>query len=248
MVAPALVLAGAKAAKMIPKIAGGLKAVGGFLGNSGAVGDVLGNFGNASNILNATGLPYWREAKNDQAIAKAYQNYLNGITGKMSSDLESRAEKYDNKLQGMSSEAEPQFTSEANMQLPELGQLVQDISDENAEAQRQNRRQVQAELAQQGVRGGQAAILGNRATGELDRNLQRDINQTVYDEARNRQNSRLDYYSQKALAPWKTRASAYASSMAGANNALSNAQSDVYANAYNRAMANYGRTQRKGMF
>ena len=125
-------------------------------------------------------------------VAKAYQAYLNGITNKMQGDLEARAEKYDTKLQNQFNEAEPQFQQEANTQLPELTQLVQDIADQSAEAQRQNQRQINATLAQQGVRGGQAAILANRATGELNRDLQRDINQSVYNEAANRQNSRFN--------------------------------------------------------
>ena len=174
------------------------------------------------------------------AIAyQAYQDYLQNLANQMGQALEQRAEKYDTKLQDQFNEAEPQYQQEANTQLAELGQVVQDISDESAEAQRQNQRQINASLAQQGVRGGQAAILANRATGELNRDLQRDINQTVYDEARNRQHSRLNYYGQKALTPWLTMSNAYGNSMVGANDALSEAQGKVYLNAYNNAMSSY---------
>lgn len=182
-------------------------------------------------------------------IAQAYQNYLNGIVGDMGNQLEARAEKYDQKLQNQFNEAEPQYLQEAYTQLPELQQLITDIANQSAEAQRQNQRQINASLAQQGVRGGQASILANRATGELNRNLQRDINQTAYNEAANRQKSRLSYYSDKALTPWKTMSNAYGQSMVGANNALSGAQANVYANAYNNAMANFGSANRKkGLF
>jgi len=182
-------------------------------------------------------------------LAQAYQAYLNGITDKMGNELEQRAEKYDQKLQDQFNEAEPQYQEEANTQLPELQQLITDIANNSAEAQRQNQRQINASLAQQGVRGGQAAILANRATGELNRDLQRDINQTVYNEAANRQNSRLDYYSNKALTPWKTMSEAYGNSMVGANNALSKAQGNTYERAYATAMANFGNTQKKkGLF
>ena len=182
---------------------------------------------------------------------RAYQGYLNGIANRMASELEARAEKYDQKLQNQFNEAEPQYQEEAGTQLPELQQLVEDIANQSAEAQRQNQRQINASLAQQGVRGGQAAILANRATGELNRDLQRDINQTVYDEAANRQNSRLGYYSQKALTPWKAMSDAYSQSMVGANNALSNAQGAVYGNqngsgAMNLAMKNYKNTIKTG--
>lgn len=234
-------------------------------------------------------------AKNTRKAYENYLNYLNGISSSMKSDLEGRAEKYDQKLQAMAGaleekmlaqpgeyedklqallyDAEPQYLKEANTQLGELEQLNKDIVAQSADAQRQNRRQIQAELAQQGVRGGQAAILANRATGELNRDLQRDINQNIYNEAINRQNSRLGYTQTKALYPYQALAgaygnsfnnanqnisnayansytnannalsNAYGSSLLGANNSLSNAQANVYANAYNNAMNSYLGTQ-----
>ena len=206
------------------------------------------------NLLNVGGkglsfLGGYLGGRADNKAAQAYQAYLDGISSDMANQLTARADKYDTKLQNQFNEAEPQYLNEAYTQLPELTQLVTDIANQSAEAQRQNQRQINASLAQQGVRGGQAAILANRATGELNRDLQRDINQTVYNEAANRQNSRLNYYGQKALTPWQTMSNAYGNSMVGANNALSQAQGNVYANAYNRAMANYGNTQKKkGLF
>lgn len=194
------------------------------------------------------GLKKINNSMNDKANAKAYQSYLNGIIGDMANQLEARAENYDQKLQNQFNEAEPQYLQEANTQLPELQQLITDIANESAEAQRQNQRQINASLAQQGVRGGQAGILANRATGELNRNLQRDINQTAYNEAANRQQSRLNYYSQKALTPWSAMSSAYGQSMVDANKYLSEAQGYTYKNAYNRAMGNYGNTNRKNFF
>ena len=181
-----------------------------------------------------------------ESYRNAYQNYLNylmGIANKMSSELEARAEKYDTKLQDQFNEAEPQFQQEANTALPELAKLQQDTLDQNTEAQRLNRRQIEATMARQGIRGGQAGILENRALGEQARDAQRDVNQLAYNEALNRQNSRLGYYSKKALSPWTTMSNAYGNSMVGANNALSNAQGDVYAKAYDNAMGNYIKTQ-----
>ena len=220
-----------------------------LLGSTGAAGiggsSGLGSLGAS---LGVKALLALNNALNEKANAKAYQNYLSGVTGDMQRQLEGRAEKYDTKLQNQFNEAEPQYLSEAYTQLPELTQLVDDIANQSAEAQRQNRRQINANLAQQGVRGGQAGILANRATGELNRDLQRDINQTVYNEAANRQNSRLNYFGDKALTPWKTMSGAYGSSMTGANNVLSGAQAGIYANAYNRMMDNYGNTNRKNVF
>lgn len=178
----------------------------------------------------------------DTNVAKAYQTYLNQIAKKMAQQLAARADNYDTKLQNQFNEAEPQFQQESTTQLAELQPLIEDITNQSTEAQRQNQRQINASLAQQGVRGGQAAILANRATGELNRDLQRDINKTIYDEAANRQQSRLNYYGQKAMTPWSTMSGAYGNSMTGANNALSGAQANNYERAYNYAMNNYKNT------
>ena len=255
MAIPVIAAAAAKAAPLIAKAIPALKglgsSLGGIFGGGSAGGGIFGNMGGLGSALfsGSNFLGNMRSDKGDAEVAQAYQNYLNGITGKMQNELEQRAEKYDQKLQNQFNEAEPQYIDEANTQLPELQQLIQDIAEQSAEAQRQNRRQVNANLAMQGVRGGQAGILANRATGELNRNLQRDINQAAYNEAANRQQSRLGYYSQKALTPWSAMSNAYGQSMVGANNALSNAQGTTYANAYNRAMSNYGNTQKKsGLF
>ena len=223
-----------------------------LLGKATNVADIFSNWasGSGKNLLNfgGKGLNYLGGligGNQETSVAKAYQDYLNGVAGDMQNQLGARADKYDNKLQGQFNQAEPQFQAEAYTQLPELGQLVEDIANQSAEAQRQNQRQINASLARQGVRGGQAAILANRATGELNRDLQRDINKTIYDEAANRQSARLDYYGKKALTPWTTMSSAYGNSMVGANNALSDAQGFTYKNAYNRAMENFGSANKK---
>ena len=216
MAIPAAVLAAGTALKGL----GGK--IGGALGTLGSGGILDGILGAGTNLINNAAL----------------ENYANKLASEMANGLEGRAEKYDQKLQNQFNEAEPQYQQEANTQLPELQQLVSDIANQSAEAQRQNQRQINATLAQQGVRGGQAGILANRATGELNRDLQRDINQTVYNEAANRQNSRLNYYSNKAATPWGTMSQAYGNSMIGANNALSNAQGEVFKNAYNTALKN----------
>lgn len=206
------------------------------------------NWGNTMGSGMSNIFDKYSEQRDNSVNAQAYQNYLNylnGVASSMKDDLEGRADKYDTKLQDLYSSNIDKFDTEANTQLAELGQLVDDISQQGAEAQRQNRRQVQAELAQQGVRGGQAAILANRATGELNRDLQRDINQTVYNEAATRQGARLNNYGAQVLYPLQSMSSAYGSSLSGANNALSNAQGNVYTKAYENAMNNYMNAQQK---
>ena len=190
----------------------------------------------------------YNQGKEDKANAQAYRkylNYLSGIASGMENALEGRAEKYDNKLQNQFNTAEPEFQQEANTQLPELQNLMNDIANQSTETQQGDLRRINAILAQQGVRGGQAAIIANRAMGETSRDTLRDINKLAYDEAANRQNARLNYYSNKALTPWNAMSGAYGNSMVGANNALSNAQGKVYENAYSNMMNNYMNAQRK---
>lgn len=229
MVAPAIIAAAKTAA---PKVLGALK------GGIGAIGSKISNLGGSlkNGLLNTLGgsnlLDGLVNKGVDAGTRAAYTSYLTGIGDDMAQALEARAEKYDQKLQNQFNEAEPQYLEEAYTQLPELQNLINDIATQNTEIQRGNLRRANAVLAQQGVRGGQAGILLNRAMGETSRDAQRDINNLVYNEAANRQNSRLNYFGDKALTPWTTMSSAYGNSMAGANNALSQAQGNVYQNAY----------------
>ena len=220
MAIPAAVAAvGAKALPVLKTLGGKISGLYSQLGTGGSLDALLG-FG--SNLVNNNAL----------------DNFASGLGSDMGKNLEARAEKYDQKLQNQFNSAEPQYQQEAYTQLPELQQLIKDIAEQTTETQRGNLRQINANLAQQGVRGGQAAILANRALGQTTREAQRDINNLAYNEAANRQNSRLNYYSQKALTPWSNMSSAYGSSLSGANNALSEAQGNVYKNAYNAMLNN----------
>ena len=236
MVAPALIAAGSAIASKAPAVLGAIK--GGF----GAIGSKLGTVGNLIKgklgSLGSGGLLDSAFGFGSGAINNAaYEHFAQNIANKMGNALEARAEKYDQKLQNQFNKAEPQFQEEANTQLPELQNLINDIATQNTETQRGDLRRINAILAQQGVRGGQAGILANRAMGETSRDTLRDINKLAYDEAANRQQSRLNYYSNKAMTPWSAMSNAYGHSLIGANNALSNAQGSVYQNAYN-AMLN----------
>lgn len=241
MVAPALVAAVAsKAPAILGALKGGIGALGSKLGGflSSGTGKGLLNIG--GNLSNYAGGLFG--GKDNNAAAKAYQAYVTRFGNNMAKTLEQRGQNFENKLLDNFNTGESEYLNEANTQLPELTQLIQDIANQSAEAQRQNQRQINASLAQQGVRGGQAAILANRATGELNRDLQRDINQTAYNEAANRQNSRLNYYTNKATTPYNTLNSTYGNVMGGAYGALNNAQGGALTNAYNAQLANYGNT------
>ena len=204
-------------------------------------------------LMNAanTAAPYVKNLIKDETAtrnSKAYQDYLNGFSSNMADTLQNRASSYEGKLGDMSSEAESQYLGEANTPLAELSQMKTDIANKSSEAQRQNRLQVQNNLNASGVRGGQAAILQNRATGELDRDLGRDVNSLAYDEASNRQNSRLGYYGTKDLTPWYDLSQTYCTNSSSASSALSQGQGDAMTNAYNLALKNFTNTQKKGIF
>ena len=176
------------------------------------------------------------------AMAKAYQAYLNQFGDKMEKTLNQRGQEFENKLIDNFNQGENEFLSEANTQLPELQNLINDIATQNTETQRGDLRRINAVLAQQGVRGGQAGILANRALGESSRDTMRDINKLAYDEAANRQKARLGYYTNKAQTPYNTLNSTYGNVMGGAYGALNSAQGNALSGAYTRQMDNYANT------
>lgn len=100
--------------------------------------------------------------------------------------------------QALMQQGESQLMSVYDTPLQELQQMKRDIAEGNTEAQQQQRRQTNLSLAQQGVRGGQAATLSNRASGELSKNLNRDLNQLTLDEAQRRRDAKANYLTNKA--------------------------------------------------
>lgn len=74
------------------------------------------------------------------------------------------------------------------------------IKNNSTAAQELARKQMAASLAQQGVRGGQAATIMGRSLGELNRNLGNDLTSLRYNDEQSRKKALQDYYSQKSLA------------------------------------------------
>jgi hypothetical protein len=99
---------------------------------------------------------------------------------------------------GIMSDAEARLFSETESELPELGVLRDSILQGATKEQEMARNAMRANLAQSGVRGGQAATLLNRGTGELNQELIKDLNQLSYDEALNRRQTRSNYLGNKA--------------------------------------------------
>jgi len=81
----------------------------------------------------------------------------------------------------------------------ELQQMKQDILSGSAESLQQGVGQLQAGLAQQGIRGGQAATQLRRGIGEMGIGAQKDINQLLGNEAMQRQAQLMAYQQAKAL-------------------------------------------------
>ena len=140
------------------------------------------------------------EEQSRQAQADDSNNALSGVNDKMDAFRTA----WQNVQKGYQDSGEKQFMNEANTALPELQQARTDIANQGTEAQQQLSGQLQANMARQGVRGGQASTIQGRAMGQQGTDMQRQINQMAVNEATNRQAQRLDYTSQKGLMPYKT--------------------------------------------
>lgn len=139
-------------------------------------------------------------AKNEQDVrdmqSEALTGYLNSVDERRNNALQ--------EIKGNYAEGDKQFNQEANTPLPQIGQMQNDIVQQATDAQQNNNKEYQAQLAEQGVRGGQAATLLGRQTGQLNRELNYDTNKLGYDEARNRQDTRLNYTAKKSLLPYES--------------------------------------------
>ena len=79
-----------------------------------------------------------------------------------------------------------------------LTQESKDIADKNAQELQQGSGQMGANLAAQGVRGGAAATLMNRGTGQEAITAQQNINQMKYEDEATRQSDLRAYQAAKA--------------------------------------------------
>lgn len=93
---------------------------------------------------------------------------------------------------------EESLMKETESAAPELQKMMSDYAAENLLGQQENRKVVNLNLANQGVRGGQAATLANRASGDLNRGLSSDLNALAYDDAIKRRGERTKYAADKA--------------------------------------------------
>ena len=100
--------------------------------------------------------------------------------------------------QGEMTEGENAFTTEANTPNAQLGTMEADIKNKTAQQIQQGAGQMSANLAAQGVRGGQSATLLNRGTGEMATTAQQNIDQMKYEDEATRQADLRAYQANKA--------------------------------------------------
>ncbi len=95
-------------------------------------------------------------------------------------------------------QGEQQLIGESNTPNAMLNQESQDIASRNAQELQQGAGQMSANLAAQGVRGGQAATLMNRGTGQQAISAQQNINQMKFQDEATRKNQLRAYMAAKA--------------------------------------------------
>ena len=160
---------------------------------AGLIGGAVANM--AINAYNS-----YRADKQDEKNRKAYYEAITNFIKDMDAKRAQMRETLGNYYQS----ADEQFENETGQPLKELQAVHEDFANQNLEAQQQYSKQLNSELAKQGVRGGQAATLQARGMGQLNTDLQRQINELALNEANQRRNLRTNYYQQKALMPYST--------------------------------------------
>lgn len=93
---------------------------------------------------------------------------------------------------------EQQFLNELAQSPKELEDLKESLTNQTNELLQGYAKQSAANMAQQGIRGGQASIAQKRATGEVAQSGLRDLTNLAYQNAMNRQQQRANYFSNKA--------------------------------------------------
>lgn len=129
-------------------------------------------------------------------------------SGIMGSNAEEEAYKrrlkaYNNmikKAQGYQTEGETAFNNIVNTQNPYLAVMQRQLNDNTNKNLNMGRNQLNLALAQQGLRGGQAATQLNRGIGDMTTQANQDLNNMIYDEEQQRRNLQAAYNQAKALA------------------------------------------------
>ena len=133
--------------------------------------------------------------------AKEAANALNEKSGEFQQGLLEQQTEY-GQTQGIAenelANAATGMSNSENIATPALQTLQGDIENKNTRAMQDTAKQVGANLATQGVRGGQAAILQNRAVGEQGLSAQEDIDELLAQQAAATQAQQAGYNTQLA--------------------------------------------------
>lgn len=130
------------------------------------------------------------------------------LSGIMGSNAEEEAYKrrkraYDSMIKratNVQTAGENALFSSLNKQNPYLNQMAYDLQTNTNDVLNAGRNQVQAGLAQQGIRGGQAGTLLARSVGSMTNQANQDLNNMMYDENQQRKALAEAYNQAKALA------------------------------------------------
>ena len=95
---------------------------------------------------------------------------------------------------------ETSFYNNVNTQNPYLNVIGQDLKNNTNDILNSGRNQLNASLAQQGVRGGQAATQLARGIGNMTTQANQNLNQMMYSDINQRNNLKAAYDQAKALA------------------------------------------------
>ena len=130
---------------------------------------------------------------------------LGGIMGSNAEEeaYKRRKQAYDNMIKratGLQTEGERVFNNIVNNPNPYLNQVAYDLQNNTNDVLNAGRNQINAGLAQQGIRGGQAGTLLARSVGNMTNQANQDLNNMMYQDIANNRNLKAAYNQAKALA------------------------------------------------
>lgn len=102
------------------------------------------------------------------------------------------------RAQATQTAGESALTSLTSQPLAELGTMRQDILNQTNDVLNAGSRSLQANLAQAGLRGGQAGTQLARGVGSMTTQANQDLNKMIYDEATQRKLQQMAYEAAKA--------------------------------------------------
>jgi hypothetical protein len=180
-------------------ISGGLSLLGDIYSANSAADQAKRDREDQMNMFNTqTGLTRQQMA-NQSAIQNRQTNLSENANNRAENQAVLQRQAYQG-IMGKSAEGESQFMNETGKAPTELETAKNDILTGNAKALNQGASEMQANLAQEGVRGGQAATQLRRGVGEMATGAQNNLNTMALTDAQEREKQRAAYLSAKGSA------------------------------------------------